>query len=266
MTQNIVITAKSLTKKFGTFLAVDHIDFEIPSGQCFGFLGPNGAGKTSTMRMLYLASPITSGDLTILNQRIDDSSSHGDTKARIGVVPQDDNLDQDLTVHENLMVFCRFYRLYGAAAEKRVAELLAFVSLEEKANALVMTLSGGMKRRLLIARGLIGSPDILVLDEPTTGLDPQIRQLLWERIRDLKNRGTTILLTTHYMEEAEQLCDDLVIMDHGKIVERGKPRDLITQHFPSQRMQVTAADGTPFTRPANLEDVFLKITGRKLDE
>ncbi|MGE3853284.1 MAG: ABC transporter ATP-binding protein [Planctomycetota bacterium] len=225
-----VVQATGLTKRFDELTAVDGIDFAVQRGECFGFLGPNGAGKTTTMRMIYGASPISAGSLKLLGLEAAGGSASREIKRVIGVIPQEDNLDHELTVTENLAVFCRFHGLHGAAGRERVTELLDFVQLSDKANAKVMMLSGGMKRRLMIARGLIGNPSIIVLDEPTTGLDPGARQNLWERLYDLRRRQVTLLLSTHYMDEAEQLCDRLVIMDRGKIVATGSPRELIAQH------------------------------------
>ena len=226
-----VILASGLTKRFDTFTAVDAIDFAVERGECFGFLGPNGAGKTTTMRMIYGASPITAGSLLLMGIEAAGGQRSREIKQRIGVIPQEDNLDHELTVTENLRVFCRFHGLSGADARARVGELLEFVQLTDKADAKVMMLSGGMKRRLMIARGLIGDPSIIVLDEPTTGLDPGARHNLWERLYDLRKRQVTLLLTTHYMDEAEQLCDRLVIMDRARIVATGSPRQLIAEHY-----------------------------------
>ena len=242
-----VVQATGLTKKFDDFTAVDAIDFAVKRGECFGFLGPNGAGKTTTMRMIYGASPITGGSLMLAGIEAAGGQRSREIKRTIGVIPQEDNLDHELTVIENLLVFCRFHGLSGGAAKARAAELLEFVQLSEKANAKVMMLSGGMKRRLMIARGLIGDPSIIVLDEPTTGLDPGARHNLWERLYDLRRRQVTLLLTTHYMDEAEQLCDRLVIMDHGKIVATGSPRELIAEHASPHvvELQIDTADGVP---------------------
>ena len=243
MEDDLVIVAKGLTKRYGDFTAVDGIDFEVRRGECFGFLGPNGAGKTTTMRMIYRASPLGGGSLRILGREVGRGENDRAIKREIGVIPQEDNLDQELSVRENLAVFCRFYGIHGAAAERRIAELLEFVKLEEKAHARVLRLSGGMKRRALIARGLLGDPALVVLDEPTTGLDPQARHNLWDRLADLRRRRATLVLTTHYMEEAEQLCDRLVIMDRGKIVAEGTPRALIEAHVSSHVVEVKLGDG-----------------------
>jgi len=223
-----LITARSLTKRFGSFTAVDSIDFEIGRGESFGFLGPNGAGKSSTMRMIAAVSPVTSGVLRVLGL---DPARHGPAiRARLGVVPQEDSLDTELTVEENLIVYGRYFDLPRPLLRRRAEELLAFVQLTERARDQVEPLSGGMKRRLTIARALINEPELLLLDEPTTGLDPQARHLVWDRLYRLKQRGTTLVLTTHYMDEAEQLCDRLVVMDGGRIVAEGTPADLIREH------------------------------------
>ena len=238
MTDDITIRARRLHKAYGDFTAVDGIDFEIRRGECFGFLGPNGAGKTTTMRMIYRAVPVGGGELEILG--MDAASGHHDRaiKARLGVVPQEDSLDQDLTVRENLEIFCRFYGMSRPEARARASDLLGFANLEAKADAKTMQLSGGMKRRLLIARGLINRPDIVVLDEPTTGLDPRAREVVWERLADLRDQQATILLSTHYMGEAERLCDRLVIMDAGRIVGAGTPAELIATHVTPQVVEV----------------------------
>lgn len=304
-----VIVASGLTKRYGDFVAVDGIDFEVRRGECFGFLGPNGAGKTTTMRMIYRASPVGGGTLRILGHPADGRHDRA-IKARIGVVPQEDNLDQELTVRENLRVFSRFFGLGRREATERIERLLDLMRLREKADALVEHLSGGLKRRAQIARGLLGDPDILVLDEPTTGLDPQARQDLWERLSALKRQRATLLLTTHYMDEAEKLCDRLVVIDRGRIVVEGTPEDLIRSHVPphvvevyldgegvpdaverlrprAERVEVLSdrvvlyteqgealihdaarhlPDNRSILRRSNLEDVFLRITGRGLGE
>jgi lipooligosaccharide transport system ATP-binding protein len=223
-----LIVAKDLTKHFGTMVAVDGISFEIAQGEAFGFLGPNGAGKTSTMRMIASVSPVTSGSLSVLGL---DPATHGPAiRARLGVVPQENNLDTELTVEENLMIYGRYFDLPRSEIRMRIEELLDFAQLSDRKKSKVEPLSGGMKRRLTIARGLINRPEMLILDEPTTGLDPQARHLLWDRLYRLKQVGVTLIITTHYMDEAEQLCDRLVIMDKGKIVGEGSPRQLIEQH------------------------------------
>lgn len=302
-----IIVAEGLTKKYGKFTAVDRISFEIQAGECFGFLGPNGAGKTSTVRMIHCVSPVSSGTLVVNGM-----AAHIDNrviKKTTGVIPQEINLDNDLTVHENLMVFARFFDIPGREAKVRIGELLKFVELEAKQNSKIDQLSTGMKRRLLIARALINHPKMIIADEPTTGLDPQARHLIWQRLRQLKNQGVTLILTTQYMEEAQQLCDRIVIMYQGKILKEGIPSRLIEEEIgrevaeirisPDQDERLIAElsgtacghervgdtlffycrDGQnlrrklneldlPNTmhRPASLEDVFLKLTGRSLIE
>ncbi|GLZ60312.1 ABC transporter [Micromonospora sp. NBRC 107095] len=215
-------------KRFGDFTAVDGIDVEVRSGEAFGFLGPNGAGKSSTMRMVGCISPPSGGELRILD--MDPVADGPAIRARLGVCPQLDNLDPELTVRENLTVYARYFGISRRTARERAAELLDFVQLTERADSKVEPLSGGMKRRLTIARALVNDPEIVLLDEPTTGLDPQARHLVWERLFRLKQQGVTLVLTTHYMDEAEQLCDRLVVMDGGRIVAEGSPRALIEQH------------------------------------
>ncbi|MGC4758249.1 ABC transporter ATP-binding protein [Micromonospora trifolii] len=223
-----LIQARGLVKRFGDFTAVDGIDVEVRPGEAFGFLGPNGAGKSSTMRMIGCISPPSGGELRILD--MDPVADGPAIRARLGVCPQLDNLDPELTVRENLTVYARYFGISRRAARERAAELLDFVQLTERADSTVEPLSGGMKRRLTIARALVNDPEIVLLDEPTTGLDPQARHLVWERLFRLKQRGVTLVLTTHYMDEAEQLCDRLVVMDGGRIVAEGSPRALIAQH------------------------------------
>lgn len=238
-----VIVARDLTKKYGDFVAVDHIHFEIYPGECFGFLGPNGAGKTTTMRMIYGFSPITSGLLTVFGLPV---PQHSRTiRARLGVCPQEDNLDPDFTVLENLLVYARYFGIPKPIALQRATQLLEFFDLLHKKDEVIRTLSGGMKRRLLLARAMINRPDLLILDEPTTGLDPQARHAIWDRILHLKAQGVTILLTTHYMEEAERLCDRLVIMDHGKILVEGRPQDLIQTLVGQEVIEIYPANGFP---------------------
>jgi lipooligosaccharide transport system ATP-binding protein len=223
-----LIRARGLVKRFGEFTAVDRIDVDVQPGEAFGFLGPNGAGKSSTMRMVGCVSPPSGGELTILGM---DPRRHGPAiRARLGVCPQEDNLDPELTARENLTTYARYFGISRATARRRADELLEFVQLYERASSRVEQLSGGMKRRLTIARSLVNEPDIVLLDEPTTGLDPQARHLVWERLFRLKQHGTTLVLTTHYMDEAEQLCDRLVVMDGGRIVAEGSPRALIERH------------------------------------
>ncbi len=223
-----LIHARGLTKRFGEFTAVDAIDFDVAQGESFGFLGPNGAGKTSTMRMIACVSPVTAGTLSILD--LDPKADGPRIRGRLGVVPQQDTLDTEISVRDNLVIYGRYFGLKRSEAARRADELLEFTQLTERANDRVEPLSGGMKRRLTIARALINEPSILLLDEPTTGLDPQARHLLWERLYRLKQRGVTLVLTTHYMDEAEQLCDRLVVMDKAKIVAEGSPRQLIEQY------------------------------------
>jgi len=223
-----LIRARGLTKRFGDFTAVDAVDFEVQPGEAFGFLGPNGAGKTSTMRMIGCVSHVTAGELRVLG--MDPAHDGPKIRAKIGVVPQQDTLDTELTVHDNLVIYGRYFGLERAEAKKRATELLEFVQLSDRAKDQVDPLSGGMKRRLSIARSLVNQPALMLLDEPTTGLDPQARHLLWDRLYRLKQRGVTLVLTTHYMDEAEQLCDRLVVMDKAKIVAEGSPRQLIEQY------------------------------------
>jgi lipooligosaccharide transport system ATP-binding protein len=237
----VLVRARGLTKKFGGFTAVDGIDFDLVRGEAFGFLGPNGAGKSSTMRMLGCVSPPTQGELTILGG--DPVRDGAAIRARLGVVPQEDTLDGELSVRENLLVYGRYFGLPRKLIAERTASLLDFVQLTERANDQVDPLSGGMKRRLTIARSLISDPDILILDEPTTGLDPQARHVVWDRLFRLKQRGVTLILTTHYMDEAEQLCDRLVVMDHGRIVAEGTPRELITQYSTPEVLELRFAPG-----------------------
>lgn len=237
-----VIAARAITKRFGDFVAVRGIDFDVARGECFGFLGPNGAGKSSLMRMVSSVSPVTSGELRIFG--MDPSSDGPAIRARMGVVPQTDNLDQELTVEENLIIYGRYFDLVRSQCRERARELLDFVKLADRADSRVEPLSGGMKRRLTIARSLMNRPELLLLDEPTTGLDPQARHVLWERLYQLKEQGVTLVLTTHYMDEAEQLCDRLVVMDHGLIVAGGTPRGLIEEHATREvlELRLAAAD------------------------
>ena len=307
---DILIRARRLTKKFGDFTAVDGIDFEISRGEVFGFLGPNGAGKSSTMRMIGCVSPPSGGELTILG--LDPVRDGPAIRARLGVVPQEDTLDVELTVRENLLIYGRYFGLRRDVIRERTARLLDFVQLTDRADDQVEPLSGGMKRRLTIARSLISEPEILLLDEPTTGLDPQARHVVWDRLYRLKQQGVTLVLTTHYMDEAEQLCDRLVVMDGGKFAAQGSPRQLIETYstpevlelrfaldeqeqaaekladLPADRLEVLAdrillytANGdqaleavrarglepaTSLVRRSTLEDVFLRLTGRRLGD
>ncbi len=304
-----LVHARALTKRFGEFTAVDAVDFDVEAGEAFGFLGPNGAGKTSTMRMIGCISPLTEGALEVLglDPRVDGSA----IRRRLGVVPQADTLDMELTVMENLIIYGRYFDLSYGECRRRADELLDFVQLTEKADSQVEPLSGGMKRRLTIARSLINEPEMILLDEPTTGLDPQARHMVWERLYKLKQQGVTLILTTHYMDEAEQLCDRLVIMDQARIVAEGSPRTLITEYASREVLELRFEDlKTPdlegkgrglierseqlpdrillytgsgetlaeilheegirpvsqLVRRSSLEDVFLRLTGRRLIE
>ncbi len=230
------VRAEKLTKVFDELRAVDAIDFEIEEGECFGFLGPNGAGKSTTMRMMHCASPITSGKLEVLGMDVNVSSR--EVKAVIGVAPQENNLDPDFTVRRNLTVYGRYFGLPKEVLEERADRLLEFMQLSEKRDERIQEISGGMKRRLIIARAMMNDPRLLILDEPTTGLDPQARHLIWEKVRELKRKKVTVILTTHYMDEAERLCDRLVIMDHGKIILEGKPRELIDKVIGTDVMEI----------------------------
>jgi lipooligosaccharide transport system ATP-binding protein len=305
---DLMIEARGLRKSFGDFEAVRGIDVSVRRGEAFGFLGPNGAGKSSTMRMIAAVSPVSGGELRILGR---DPAVEGPTiRGRLGVCPQDDTLDTELNVFDNLFIYGRYFGIPAAEVRERAQELLEFVQLTEKAKAKVEDLSGGMKRRLTIARSLINRPDLLLLDEPTTGLDPQARHLLWERLYRLKREGVTQIITTHYMDEAEQLCDRLVVMDAGVIVAEGSPAELIARHSTREvlelrfapeerpepaklehvaerveelpdRLLVYAGDGehvhakvldaglrplSALVRRSTLEDVFLRLTGRSLNE
>ena len=252
-----LIHARGLTKRFGEFTAVDGIDFDVAPGESFGFLGPNGAGKTSTMRMIGCVSPLSGGTLSILGL---DPTTHGpQIRARLGVVPQQDTLDTELTVRENLLIYGRYFGLSRAECAKRADELLDFAQLTDRAGDRVEHMSGGMKRRLTIARSLINEPDVLLLDEPTTGLDPQARHLLWDRLYRLKQRGVTLVLTTHYMDEAEQLCDRLVVMDKARIVAEGSPRSLIEQYATREVTELRFAPGVQETLDGQLDGLAERI-------
>ena len=252
-----LIHARGLTKRFGDFTAVDAIDFDVAAGESFGFLGPNGAGKTSTMRMIGCVSPITSGVLEVMGM---DPATHGSQiRANLGVVPQQDTLDVELTVRENLSIYGRYFGLSRAEVGRRADELLEFAQLSERANDQVEPLSGGMKRRLTIARSLINEPTVLLLDEPTTGLDPQARHLLWDRLYRLKQRGVTLVLTTHYMDEAEQLCDRLVVMDKARIVAEGSPRALIEQYSTREVTELRFAPGIAETLDGQLDGIAQRV-------
>ena len=305
-----LIEARGLVKRFDSFTAVDGVDVRVERGEAFGFLGPNGAGKTSTMRMIACVSPPTSGELLVLG--LDPGADGARIRARLGVVAQDDTLDTELTVRDNLLVYGRYFDLPRPLVRERAQELLEFVQLADRQDSRVDSLSGGMKRRLSIARALVNQPELLLLDEPTTGLDPQARHLVWDRLYNLKRQGVTLVLTTHYMDEAEQLCDRLVIMDRGRIVAEGSPRQLIDRHSSrdvvevrfrsdaerhaalprlaagalrveevADRVLVYTADGdatvermsvdgarpaTLLVRRSTLEDVFLSLTGRTLED
>ena len=235
MTESL-ISARGLTKKFGDLVAVDGIDFDVSKGESFGLLGPNGAGKSTVMRMIGATSQRDAGDLTILGK---DPDKHGpQIRAHLGVVPQQDNLDTELSVLENLYIYGRYFGLPRAFVKSKIEELVAFAQLEEKRNAKVQSLSGGMKRRLTIARALVSEPEILMLDEPTTGLDPQARHILWDRLFRLKEQGVTLVITTHFMDEAEQLCDRLIVMDKGKIMAEGSPSSLIRDYSTKEVLEV----------------------------
>ena len=301
------LVARGLRKSYGDFEAVKGVNFEVYRGECFGFLGPNGAGKTTTMKMIYGGAVPTAGELEVTG--LDVRRHEREVKRRIGVVPQENNLDEDLKVRENLLVYGRYFDLPKKVVRRRAAELLEFVQLSERAEAQVEQLSGGMKRRLLIARALVNDPDLVVLDEPTTGLDPQARHLVWDKLRELTSGGKTLILTTHYMDEAAQLCDRLCIMEGGGIISEGAPRDLIEQHVSPEVLEFRATPGAlaklapivedaadgldrigetllvytsdshavmrkakesgvpvenTLSRRATLEDVFLKLAGRRL--
>jgi lipooligosaccharide transport system ATP-binding protein len=236
-----LVHARGLTKRYANgFTAVDGVDFDVRPGKAFGFLGPNGAGKTSTMRMIACSSPISDGEMTVIG--MDPRTQARDIKSKLGVVPQIDNLDTELTVRENLEMYARYFDIPAEVFRKRAQELLEFVQLDERAKDQVEPLSGGMKRRLTIARALINEPELVILDEPTTGLDPQARHLLWERLYQLKRRGATLIITTHYMDEAEQLCDHLVVMDKAKIVAEGSPRQLIDDYSTREVLELRVTD------------------------
>lgn len=304
VSSEVLIEASELTKKYQDFLAVDHIDFRVYKGECVGFLGPNGAGKTTIVRMIYCFLKPTAGKLSVAG--LDVYSKCREIKAKIGVAPQEDNLDPDFTVLNNLTTYARYFDIPKQEAFKRAQEQLKFFQLEEKSNVPIMALSTGMKRRLIFARALINQPQVLLLDEPTTGLDPQARHLVWDEVRHLRKQGVTIILTTHYMDEAQILCDRILIVDQGKIIEQGTPMELIKKHvgnevleldydeklvpmlkeaFPDSRIERIGERMQVFTdqahgvfedfllkhklqnvmiRNANIEDVFLKLTGRGL--
>ena len=252
-----LIHARGLTKEFGTLRAVDGIDFDVPRGEAFGFLGPNGAGKSSTMRMIGCVSPPTGGTLRILG--MDPVKQGSEIRARLGVVPQADTLDNELTVRENLIIYGRYFGLSRAEVRKRAEELLDFVQLSERADSKVEPLSGGMKRRLTIARALVNDPEIILLDEPTTGLDPQARHVVWDRLFRLKQRGVTLILTTHYMDEAEQLCDRLVVMDNGRFAAEGSPLDLIRQYSTREVVELRFAGEAPAVDAATFDGMVSRV-------
>jgi lipooligosaccharide transport system ATP-binding protein len=309
MNDDIAIQATGLRKRYGQTLAVDGICFSVARGECFGFLGPNGAGKTTTMKMLYGACAVTEGRLQVLGRDV--STDSREIKRRLGVVPQDDNLDTEVSVLENLLVFARYFSIPQKEARVRALELLEFFQLGEKRDQKVEALSGGMKRRLITARALIARPELIVLDEPTTGLDPAARHLLWEKLKQLQREGTTLVLTTHYMDEAERLCNRLVVIDGGRIIVEGTPAALIAEHVGRDVLELVVLDerqeelvraigtengrverlpdrvlcyppdgkatesrlraqGIPLEssrlRHAGLEDVFLRLTGRRLSD
>jgi lipooligosaccharide transport system ATP-binding protein len=247
-----LISARALVKRFGSFVAVDGIDFDVMRGEAFGFLGPNGAGKSSTMRMIGCVSPVSSGTLRILG--LDPAADGPAIRARIGVVPQEDTLDMELTVRENLIIYGRYFDLPRAVVRERANRLLDFVQLSERADDKVEPLSGGMKRRLTIARSLVSEPEVLLLDEPTTGLDPQARHVVWERLYLLKQQGVTLVLTTHYMDEAEQLCERLVVMDKGRIAAEGSPRELIDRYSSREVLELRFP-------PGQQEEMAAKLAG-----
>jgi lipooligosaccharide transport system ATP-binding protein len=252
-----LIHARGLTKRFGELTAVDGIDFDVAPGESFGFLGPNGAGKTSAMRMIGCVSPLSGGTLRVLG--MDPVADGPRIRSRLGVVPQQDTLDTELTVRENLLIYGRYFGLSRAECARRADELLDFAQLTERAGDQVEHMSGGMKRRLTIARSLINEPDLLLLDEPTTGLDPQARHLLWDRLYRLKQRGVTLVLTTHYMDEAEQLCDRLVVMDKARIVAEGSPRQLIDRYSTREVTELRFAPGVQETLDGQLDGLAERV-------
>jgi lipooligosaccharide transport system ATP-binding protein len=254
---DLVVEARGLTKRFGVLTAVDAIDFAVSRGEAFGFLGPNGAGKSSTMRMVGATSPVTDGYLRVLGR--DPGTDGQDIRARLGVVPQEDTLDTELTVFENLLIYGRYFGLSRTMLRERIERLLDFVQLAERRDSKVDHLSGGMKRRLVIARALVSEPEVMLLDEPTTGLDPQARHLVWDRLYRLKQQGVTLILTTHYMDEAEQLCDRLVIMDRARIVAEGTPRDLIAGHVTREVVELRYPPGAHEDAAARLDGLAARV-------
>jgi len=262
MNQEILVEAENLTKKFGEFVAVDRVNFEIFKGESFGFLGPNGAGKTTTMKMIQSISPLTEGQLTLAGM---DVAEHGrEIKSMIGVAPQEDNLDPDFTVFQNLMVYARYFDIPKDNAKIKADELLKFMQLDEKRDVIITSLSGGMRRRLLLARALMNDPQILILDEPTTGLDPQARHLIWTKIKNLLNQGVTVILTTHYMDEAAHICDRITIMDHGKIIEKGKPVDLVKKHVGEEVLEVLFSEEAMECLKQNFSNARIDVIGDKI--
>ncbi len=248
-----LVEARSLTKRFGTSTAVDGIDFDVARGEAFGFLGPNGAGKSSTMRMIGCVSPVTEGKLAVLG--MDPAVDGPAIRARLGVVPQENTLDMELTVFDNLLIYGRYFDLPRSVIRERAAALLDFVQLTDRRDDRVDPLSGGMKRRLTIARSLVNEPDLLLLDEPTTGLDPQARHALWDRLYRLKQQGVTLVITTHYMDEAEQLCDRLVVMEAGRIAAEGSPRELIDRYATREVVELRFPPGRPHEAPEVLRSL-----------
>jgi lipooligosaccharide transport system ATP-binding protein len=241
-----IVTVKELVKDYDGLRAVDHVNFDIQAGECFGFLGPNGAGKTTVMKIIHCFVRPTSGEVRVFGLNVNEEPAQ--IKSKLGVMPQEDNLDPDLSVLENLIVYARYFDIPKKVSSRIALELLDFTEIKEKANAKIASLSGGIKRRLVLARSLINNPELLILDEPTTGLDPHSRRSVWEKLRQLKKNNTTLILTTHYMEEAERLCDRVAIMDSGKIITIDSPESLMNLHG------------------GNLEDVYLKLAGRRLIE
>jgi len=262
MKQEILVEAENLTKKFGDLVAVDNVNFEIFKGESFGFLGPNGAGKTTIMRMIQSVSPLTGGKLTLAGM---DVAEHGrEIKSIVGVAPQEDNLDPDFTVFQNLIVYARYFDIPKEKAKTKAEELLRFVQLEEKRDVIITSLSGGMRRRLILARALMNEPQILILDEPTTGLDPQARHLIWTKIRNMQKQGVTVILTTHYMDEAAQLCDRITIMDHGKIIEKGKPPDLVKKHIGEEVLEVLYSEEAMECLKQTFPNARIDVVGDKI--
>jgi lipooligosaccharide transport system ATP-binding protein len=302
MPADILIQGRNLVKKYGDLTAVNGVDFEVHQGECFGFLGPNGAGKSTLMKMIHCFSPRTSGELSVFG--LDPDEKPAEIKNRLGVVAQTNNLDEEITVVQNLEIYGRYFGFSPARMKDKIRELLGFMALEARADSRVRELSGGMMRRLVIARALLNDPDLIILDEPTTGLDPQVRHLIWAKLRELKSQGVTLLLTTHYMEEAQHLCDRLLVIDKGKVLTQGAPKDLVKTHLPPFVLETSGQgrgkllplpegvktevvgdillvygptvmaldevaarlEAPSHIRPTNLEDLFLTLTGRELAE